>query len=127
MLILNHPLITPLNLVFAKEKEKIQNSLPNDFLILTNRDSTKLLHLAKYCQDNHLSFSAIPTNTTEALLLINLNVRFLLTNNLEFAKHLQKLAETYLFDAKILLCITQEKQIDSVAEHGIDGVIFAKL
>ncbi|MCI5968942.1 hypothetical protein [Helicobacter sp.] len=124
MLILNHPLITPLNLIFATEKTKIQNTLPNDFLILTHSDSTTLLQLAKYCQDNHLNFGVIPANITEAMLLINLGAHYLLTSDLTFARHLQKLAETYLFDAKILLCITQEKQIENAIEYGIDGVIF---
>ncbi|WP_299548527.1 hypothetical protein [uncultured Helicobacter sp.] len=122
MLILNHSLITPLNLVFIKEKTEIKNSLPNDFLILENNDS--ITKLAKYCKDNHLDFSAIPTNITEALLLVNLNARHLLTDNLEFASTLQKLAEIYLFDTKILLIITQETEIETAAKHSIDGVIF---
>ncbi|WP_300795995.1 hypothetical protein [Helicobacter sp. UBA3407] len=40
---------------------------------------------------------------------------------------MQKLAETYLFDAKILLCIQEEQEIEKTAECGIDGVIFANL
>lgn len=125
MLILNHPLITPLNVVFIKKKDKIQNTLPNDFLILENCDS--ILRLAKYCQENHLSFGAIVTSITEALLLVNLNTRYLLTKDLKLANALQKLAETYLFDAKILWCITQESDIEIAAKDGIDGVILLKM
>lgn len=124
MIIFNHPLIETLNLIFIKEKIQIQKTLPRDFLILENNDSTSLVKLAKYCQNNNLNFSAIPKNTTEALLLVNLNARYLLTKNLKLAKTLQKLAEVYLFDAKILLCITEESKIQKAAKLGIDGVIF---
>lgn len=127
MLILNHPLIQPLNLVFASSKKEIEHSVPSDFLILQCEKLNALLNLAKFCKENRISFSAIPTNLKEALLLVNLNVRFLLTQNLDFAITLQKLAETYLFDTKILVCIKEETSIENIAHYGIDGVLFATI
>lgn len=124
MLILNHPLITPLDIVIIEETNAIQNTSPKSFLIIKHHHTKVLIELAKYCQDNHISFAAIPNNITEALLLVNLSTRYLLTKDLEFAKRLQSLAETYLFDTKILLSITHESQIQTTANCGIDGVIF---
>ena len=42
------------------------------------------------------------------------------------AKELQNLAENYLFDAKVLLCIKEEEEMLEIAKLGIDGVIFWK-
>ena len=43
------------------------------------------------------------------------------------AKTLQKLAETYLFDCKILLCVYdtahRQSEIETAANFGIDGVL----
>ena len=94
MLILNHPLITPLDIVIIEETNAIQNTSPKSFLIIKHHDTKALIELAKYCQDNHISFAAIPNNIREALLLVNLSTRYLLTNDVEFAKRLQSLAET---------------------------------
>jgi len=41
------------------------------------------------------------------------------------AKVAQSIANNYLFDAKILVFITQEKEIEELAILGIDGVLFA--
>ena len=39
----------------------------------------------------------------------------------------QKLAETYLFDSKILSYITSENEIEKLAIQGVDGVVFKSL
>jgi NAD(P)H-dependent flavin oxidoreductase YrpB (nitropropane dioxygenase family) len=38
---------------------------------------------------------------------------------------IQPIAETYLFDTKVLVLIHSEKEISKIARGGIDGVIFA--
>ncbi len=126
MLILNHPCIRPLNLVRISSQEQITHSLPSDFLLLSCDSFTQTLALARFCNSNTLAYASFVRNTKEALFLVNLNVRFLLCREI-LAKTLQKLAETYLFDAKILLCIQEEQEIEKTAECGIDGVIFANL
>ncbi|MDE5602667.1 MAG: hypothetical protein K2I71_01945 [Helicobacter sp.] len=120
MLILNHS-IKPLQFVVIESKESIENSLPTDFLILKEN-----LELAKFCFEAGVEYASVITDITKALLLVNLGVKFLITKDLEIAKDLQSLAETYLFDAKILLAITKDEEIKEVAKQGIDGVIFWK-
>lgn len=127
MLILNHPCIEPLSIVCVDSKEQIIKTLPSDFLILTCDSLDKTLALAHYCKSNAIPYAKQVSSIKEALLLVNLNVRFLLCNHLRFAESLQKLAETYLFDAKILLCIQDEAEIERIAEYGIDGVLLANL
>ena len=127
MLILNHPCIQPLNLVCISSQEQITHSLPSDFLVLSCDSFTQTLALARFCNSNALAYASFVGNIKEALFLVNLNVRFLLCKEISLAKSLQKLAETYLFDAKILLCIQEEQEIEKTAEYGIDGVIFGNL
>ncbi|TLD87855.1 hypothetical protein [Helicobacter sp. MIT 05-5294] len=124
MLILNHPSIESLNLVFITNKEQIADTLPTDFLILSCGDFSQTLALARFCKENGIPYASQVSSLKEALLLVNLNVRFLLSCTIPLAQNLQKLAETYLFDAKILLCIQEEERIEEVAQYGIDGVIF---
>lgn len=121
MLILNHPFIKPLQLVLIKSKEDIQNSLPTDFLILDEN-----LELAKFCFEANIEYASMVTDITKALLLVNLGAKFLMTRNLQIARDLQHLAETYLFDSKVLLVISKEEEIKEAAKKGIDGVIFWK-
>ena len=47
--------------------------------------------------------------------------------DLQKAKEIQKLAENYLFDSKVLLCISLDYEIEHAAKAGIDGVIFWKI
>ena len=127
MLILNHPCIESLNIVCVHSQNQIAQTLPTDFLVLTCDSLEKTLTLAHYCSNNAITYSKIVTSVKESLLLVNLNVRFLLCTNLNLAQSLQKLAETYLFDAKILFCIQDEEEIEKIAKYGIDGGLFAKL
>ena len=127
MLILNHPQIAHLTLCYVASEEEVEKTLPNDFLILNCDNSANTLALARLLKENNTSYAATPTSVYEALTLVNLNVRFLLTEDLEMAKTLQKLAETYLFDCKILLCVYdtahRQSEIETAANFGIDGVL----
>ncbi|MDD6055160.1 MAG: hypothetical protein SOW25_03630 [Helicobacter sp.] len=125
MIILNHKIINPLNIVKISDKDSIDNSLPNDFLIINCDNFSKTLQLANFCAKEKLSYACKVDSIKEALMLVNLSVGFLLCEDLKFAKSLQKLAEKYLFDAKVLLTIKAESQIQKAAKYGIDGVIFA--
>ncbi|WP_297812775.1 hypothetical protein [uncultured Helicobacter sp.] len=125
MLILNHPYIESLKIARVRSKEEIANTLPSDFLVLTCDSLIQTLALARYCSSNTITYASLVTSIKESLLLVNLNVQFLLCTDINLAKSLQKLAETYLFDAKILLCIQKEEEIEKIAEYGIDGVLFA--
>ena len=79
-----------------------------------------------FCYQNGIDYASMIQNIKEALLLVNLGVKFLICEDLEMAKELQNLAENYLFDAKVLLCIKEEEEMLEIAKLGIDGVIFWK-
>ena len=73
MLILNHKLINPLKIVYVDSAKAIEKSLPNEFLVI-NGD----LEFAKFCYENAAEYASVVRNLTEALLLVNLGVKFLI-------------------------------------------------
>ena len=121
MLILNHSVVSPLEICVVDSLQDIQDSLPSAFLILRGD-----LTIAHFCYHNGLDYASVIQIIKEALLLVNLGVKFLICEDLEMAKELQNLAENYLFDAKVLLCIKEEEEMLEIAKLGIDGVIFWK-
>lgn len=102
--------------------EAVKKTLPNEFLVINGN-----LELAKFCYENAVEYASVVKNLTEVLLLVNLGVKFLICENLENAREIQKLAENYLFDSKVLLCISLDYEIEHAAKAGIDGVIFWKI
>ena len=83
------------------------------------------LDLVSHCQANDLPFAIEVDSVKDALFAENAGARYILVE-LSLAKSVQKVAETYLFDAKILARIERESQIETIAFEGIDGVLFAE-
>ena len=54
----------------------------------------------------------------------SLNARYIIVRK-EMAKTAQNIAENYLFDAKILVKIENEDEIQEIALLGIDGVLLS--
>ena len=54
----------------------------------------------------------------------SLNARYIIVDK-EMAKTAQNIAENYLFDAKILVKIESEDEIEEIAILGIDGVLLS--
>ena len=81
--------------------------------------------LAQYCQMQQKSFSVTVNTITEALFANALGSRYIICQQ-EDAVKIQSIAQEYLFDTKVLTLIASEKEIQKMAEHGIDGVIFSE-
>jgi len=121
MLIFGHPWVqTPqFRKVFSLEDIK-QISSEEVILLEPLSDS---ITLAQYCQTNQKSFAVTVNTITEALFANALSSHYIVCQN-EDAIKIQSIAQEYLFDTKILTLITSEKEIQKMAEHTIDGVIF---
>ncbi|WP_345973073.1 hypothetical protein [Sulfurimonas diazotrophicus] len=83
------------------------------------------LDLVSYCNANDIPFALEAGSVKEALFAENAGARFILVES-ALAPSVQKVAETYLFDAKVLAYIEDETQIEAMAFEGIDGVVFAE-
>ena len=102
--------------------EEISKTTPNDILIV---DFKEPFELAKYCKENNLIYAIEANSPIDAIYASNLEASFAIAG-IELAQTLQKLADNYLWDMKILAKINSEEEIEKVALLGIDGAYISK-
>ncbi len=116
MIILGHPKIPSSTLAPARSTEEIA-ATPAGSVALIPYD----LELLRYCSDNNVRTAVHITEAAQSVYANALGAGFLLCD-LELAKKVQKIAETYLFDSKVIAVI-DERLIEKAIEAGIDGVL----
>ena len=84
-----------------------------------------LLDVIDHCKINNLKFALKVNNLKEAIFGHNFHASYLVTSRI-MAPTIQKAADTYLFDAKVLTWIEHDEEIGEIASMGIDGVIFSQ-
>ena len=122
MLIFGSKYIDSPKFVKVSTVEEINQTTPNDILLI---DFKAPFELAKYCKENSLTYAIEAKSALDAIYATNLNAAFAIAN-IELAQTLQKLADNYLWDMKILAKINNEEEIEKVALLGIDGAILIK-
>jgi hypothetical protein len=123
MLIFGHPFLPSEKFYHIDSPEAIASTPAGSTVLFAWNEGN--LDLITHCQSNDLPFALEVASVKEALFAENVGARYLLVEG-SLAKSVQKIAETYLFDAKILTRIDDEAQLEAVAYEGIDGVVFAE-
>lgn len=82
------------------------------------------LDIINHAKLNHIATTIVVSTKLELIYASALGAKYIVVPN-SHAKDFQKIAEHYLFDAKILVLIDKEKEIEEFAALGIDGVLFA--
>ena len=123
MLIFGHPHLPSESFYHVEEIGAVASTPPGSTLLLQWNDKRR--DLIEHCRINDLPFMLEVASVKEALFAEQLGARFILVEN-ALAKSVQKIAETYLFDAKILTRIEDDDAIEAMAYEGIDGVVFAE-
>lgn len=122
MIFFGHRFIESKSFYHISSIEAIQNTPPSSTLFIefseTNLDII-----------NHAFLNSMPTaievkNITELLYASSFGASYIVVEKI-FAKTAQNVAENYLFDAKILVMVENENEIEELALLGIDGVIFS--
>jgi len=108
------------NFVRVDTIEEIKATTPKDILLLSALK--KPYSLAKYIQKNSLSYAVEVKSIKEALIASTLGASFVLADK-TLAKTLQKIADNYLWDMKILAIISSEDEIEEIALLEIDGAV----
>jgi hypothetical protein len=85
--------------------------------------SEENLDIINYANENFVPIALGVEDITQAIYASALGAKYILVNK-ELAKSVQDLATAYLFDAKILVHIDGEDEIEDLAVLGVDGVIF---
>ena len=122
MIIIGHRYIPSKNLFHVTNIDAIIKTPPSSCIYL--EFSEENLEIISYAQQNNISFALNVQNITQLLYASNLGASYILLNH-QLAKPAQNIANEYLFDAKILCIIEDEKEIEALALEGIDGVIFS--
>jgi len=121
MILIGDKLIPFEGLYFVDSIWDIENSLPNSTLIF-NYDE----NLITYCNKNNLNFALIVKSIKEAIYANALNSKYIICEK-KLAKNLQKIADNYMFDSKVLAVIESSDDIEDIAKAEIDGVIYKNL
>lgn len=123
MLLFGHPHIPSEKLYHVSSIKAIENT-PSNSCLLFSFDK-QVYELIEHARTNSLTFALDVTNLKEAILAENLDAKYLLCQE-QTANSIQKAADTYVFDAKVLVHIKDEEGIEAFANEGIDGVIFSE-
>lgn len=78
-----------------------------------------------FCKQNNVPYAVKIESIKELLIYAKLDAKYVILQ--DFPKQYQQIAETYLFDTKILYEIEEIEEIEEIASMGIDGVIFKKV
>jgi len=122
MLIFGHRFINSERLYHIDDVEAVLRTPSNSLVYLSFSEQN--LDIIEHLNSNSVRFALEVENIRDVIYAENLGASFILLKE-TLAKSAQKVAETYLFDAKILVHIEEESQIETMAYEGIDGVVFA--
>ena len=123
MLIIGHDYIPSKPLYFIESRAAILHTPSNSTILINFKEEN--LDLITHAKENYLSFAIEVESLVELLFAHNLQANYILVPS-NLAHEAQKIAETYLFDAKILVEITTQEEIEHFAKLGVDGVIFSE-
>ena len=121
MIIIGDNYIPYENISVINSIEEIKSTKPNTTVVF---DFDK--DMMKYCMENDINYAVKIVSVKESIYANNLNARYILPNN-ELLEIVQKIAENYMFDSKILATIQNEESIEDIAIQSIDGAIFKRL
>lgn len=122
MIFFGHRYIESTNFYHVFSIEGILNTPPSSALYIEFCENN--LDIINHAVLNSIQIALHVKNITEILYASSLGASFIIVEK-ELAKTAQNIAENYLFDAKILIHIEDEEEIEELALLGVDGVIFS--
>ncbi len=121
MLLLGHRFIPSESFYHIDSIEAIKNTPPSSTLFL--EFSEENLDIINHAEGSSIAFMLTVRNITELIYASSLGAKFILVPK-ELAKTAQDIAESYLFDAKIVVKIEDESEIEEMALLSIDALLF---
>lgn len=122
MIFFGHRFIDGEKFYHVQSIDAISNTPPSSTIY--TEFSEENLDIIKYTLKNSITTAIHADNVTDIIYASALGATFLVVTK-ELAKTAQDLAENYLFDAKILVNIEDDSEIEELALLGIDGVIYS--
>ena len=122
MLIFGHSFIKSESFYHVIDIDAINNTPPSSIIYL--EFSEENLDIVSHAINNSIPLAIDTKNITQIIYASSLGASFILVPK-ELAKTAQNIANEYLFDAKILVHVEDENEIEEMAILGVDGVIFS--
>lgn len=121
MILFGHPLLSSERFYHVESIEAIAKTPANSIIALffAPQNVDLIVHL----RNNKIRFALYVASTTEAVLAENMNANYLIVHP-KVGQEIQKVADHYLFDAKVLGYIDQEEQLEKLIELRLDGAVF---
>lgn len=121
MIFFGHRFIESENFYHINSIEAIDNTPPSSTIFL--EFSEENLDIITFASQNSVPMALHVRNITELLYASSLGALFIIVEK-ELAKSAHDIAQNYLFDAKVLVFVTDESEIEELGLFGVDGVIF---
>lgn len=122
MIIIGHRFIPSENFYHVPNIDAISKTPPSSCIYLEFCEEN--LDTIEHATKNNVTLALGVKNLTELIYASNLLASYIIVEE-SLASQAQAIANEYLYDAKVLVNIYEESQIQEFAKLGIDGVIFS--
>jgi len=122
MLIFGHRFISSDALYHVSSIDAVKNTPPSSTVFLPFSEEN--LDIINHVTQNSVLFALSVESITQIVYASLLGALYIVVPK-DLAKSAQDIANNYLFDAKILVSIEDEDEIEELAVLGVDGVIFS--
>ena len=122
MLLFGHPYVPSQPFYHIDSIEALRRTPANS--VVTLYFTPENIDIVEYLRQNSVRFALHVETATDAVIGENLAASYLIVLP-KHAEEIQKVAEHYLFDAKVLGYIESVKNLDDLIEMRIDGAIFS--
>jgi len=123
MIVIGHPWIKSQRFSKVFSVEEIKSTKTDDIVLLEPLVDSH--GHAQYCQENNIAYAVLVDSLDDAVFANALGAKYMICEK-DVALMIQPIAQEYLFDARVLVLIHNDKEISQIAKSGIDGVIFAE-
>lgn len=121
MILIGDKLVPFEDIFLIKNIKDIENTKANSTVLFDFEEE-----ILTYCYKNELFCAVVVNSIKEAIYCNNLNVKYIISEK-ELSIELQKIADNYMYDSKILAIIDSNKELEQVAKLEIDGIIYRNL
>lgn len=121
MILIGDKLVPFEDIFLIKNIKDIENTKANSTVLFDFEEE-----ILTYCYKNELFCAVVVNSIKEAIYCNNLNVKYIISEK-ELSIELQKIADNYMYDSKILAIIDSNEELEQVAKLEIDGIIYRNL
>ena len=121
MLLFGHPLLPSERFYHIESLEAIAKTPSNSVIVLFF--AVQNIDLITHLRNHKIRFGLYVASITEAVLAENMRADYLIVHP-KVGEEIQKVADHYMFDAKVLGYIDQEEQLEKLIDMRLDGAVF---